>query len=416
MAKKLIKSGMIPSFSLDNEGSRLIDALESATIKGIDDGCVIEELLSKEYEKALKAAGFDLNHIYLINGDRYKTKAPIQICRKRRIDVLRALYAYFYGSHNMTLEEVYEAAITEYGELVSKGHREQNTLEHYKNAWKKYISVSGIADMKISEIRHKHLFKFYSDITADGAITRSTLRNVKTTLNYCFDYAVQNDYIDTNIALSVKTDKLVCAPAKSHDGYTREEKRALRNVIESIDSPYARIIRLDFCLTVRIGELEALKWEDVDLNEGSLLIHSQIVIKTVNGIRKQVYVPYTKSNKYDNGHGKRRLKLNSKAVEVLKEQRNANPFGEYVFVSKNGTPLWTNKINEHLKEFCEAAGIEYRSSHSIRVTGITSLYDIGEKPTKIQVLAGHSDISTTNGYCRSEICDEISLDILERAL
>ncbi len=87
-----------------------------------------------------------------------------------------------------------------------------------------------------------------------------------------------------------------------------------------------------------------------------------------------------------------------------------------MFVSRNGTPLWTNKINEHLKEFCKKAGIRYLSSHSIRVSNITSLYDSGVAPTKIQVAAGHSDIRTTNGYCRSEICDEISTDILEKAL
>lgn len=165
------------------------------------------------------------------------------------------------------------------------GQREQNTLDHYTNAWKKYISASDLPNMRISEIRHKHLFDFYSDITADMAISRSTLRNVKTTINYCFDYALQNDLIDSNPAASVKTDKLVCAPGKSHDGYTREEIKALRKVLESVDSPYARILRLDLCLTVRIGELEALKWCDVDLNEGSILIHSQIVIKKIDGKR-----------------------------------------------------------------------------------------------------------------------------------
>ena len=87
-----------------------------------------------------------------------------------------------------------------------------------------------------------------------------------------------------------------------------------------------------------------------------------------------------------------------------------------MFVSKNRTPLWTNKINKHLKKFCEEAGIRYLSSHSIRVSNITSLYDYGVAPTKIQVAAGHSDIRTTNGYCRSEICDEIDMDIWEEAL
>ncbi len=270
--------------------------------------------------------------------------------------------------------------------------------------------------MRISEIRHKHLFDFYTEITANMAISRSTLRNVKTTINYCFDYALQNDLINSNPAVSVRTDKLVCAPEKSHDGYTKAEIQSLREVIESIDSPYARIIRLDLCLTVRIGELEALKWTDVDLKDGSILIHSQIVIKKVNGKRSQVLVPCLKANKYDNGHGKRRLKLNSKALQVLHEQRKANPFGEYVFISNTGSPLWTNKINQHLKEYCHSAGIRYLSSHSIRVSNITALYDVGVPPTKIQVAAGHSDIRTTNGYCRSEICDEIDLCVLEEAL
>lgn len=43
--------------------------------------------------------------------------------------------------------------------------------------------------------------------------------------------------------------------------------------------------------------------------------------------------------------GRRTLKLNSKAYEVLKEQKHVNPFREFVFVSQNGTPLMTNKIN-----------------------------------------------------------------------
>ena len=109
------------------------------------------------------------------------------------------------------------------------------------------------------------------------------------------------------------------------------------------------------------------------------------------------------------------MKLNSKAAAVLREQRRVNPFGEFVFVSQSGTALMTNKINDHLRKYCGKAGIRYLSSHSIRVTNITSLFDCGVAPTKIQVAAGHSDIRTTNGYCRSEVCDEIDMDILEKA-
>ncbi len=396
----------------------LIESLESFSIETKDDGRTIQDMLVKEYEAALVAAGYDLSRIYPINGERYKTSSPIQICRKRRIDILRALYAYFYGSKDkITLKEVYNAAIIEYGKLVANGHREQNTLDHYTGAWRKYISQSKLPDMPICKIKYKHLFQFYSDVTADQAITRSTLRNIKTTVKYCFDYALQNDIIDSNVAIDVRTDKLVCSAEHHHDAYTAQELVALRNTIQGIDSPYARLIRLDLCLVARIGELEALKWEDVDYNNNTILIHAQIVKKIRNGKESYEYVPHTKTGKYTQTDlGKRRLKLNSKAMEVLKEQRKKNPFGEYIFLSKNRTPLRTNKINEHLKKYCQEAGIRYLSSHSIRVSNITALFDNGVAPTKIQVAAGHSDIRTTNGYCRSEACDEIDLAILEKAL
>nr|MCR5238060.1 site-specific integrase [Lachnospiraceae bacterium] len=216
-----------------------------------------------------------------------------------------------------------------------------------------------------------------------------------------------------------KTDKLVCKPTKRHDGYTRQEITALRGVLEKENSPYARIVRLDMCLTVRIGELIAIKWKDVDLEGRRLHITAQIVRKKRNGKQSFEYVHYTKGNKYvddENSKGCRWVNLNDRAVEVLKEQRKANPFGEYVFVSQAGTALIADKVNEHLQTYCEKAGIRYRSTHSIRVANITALYDSGVAPTKIQIAAGHSDIRTTNGYCRSEICDEIDGDTLNRAL
>ena len=76
----------------------------------------------------------------------------------------------------------------------------------------------------------------------------------------------------------------------------------------------------------------------------------------------------------------------------------------------------TNKINASLKKYCRLANVPYHSSHSIRVTNITKLFDMNVAPTKIQIAAGHTDIRTTNGYCHAEKCDEIDADILERAL
>ena len=398
----------------------LINSLETVRIHY--SGCAVDDMLTKEYETALKKAGFNLSSICQIRDGRYKTSAPIQVCRKKRIDVLKELYIHYYGiGSTYTLRDVFKLATTEYRKLVDNGHREENTYDHYTGAWNRYISKSDLPDMKISSIRRRHLLEFYSDITAPDSngkrITRSTLRNVITTINLCFDYALDCDIIENNVAMNIKTDKLICDEGKSHDAYTAYEVECLRKVLQEQDSVYARIIRLDFCLVARIGELEALKWQDIDFEQKIVRIHSQIVRRKRDGQITFEYVPYTKTG----GHsvmdmGRRTLKLNSKAMEVLREQKRINPFGEFVFVSEAGTPLITNRINEHLKKFCKMANVPYLSTHSIRTTNITKLFDMNVAPTKIQMAAGHSDIRTTNGYCHSEKCDEIDVDILEKAL
>ena len=60
--------------------------------------------------------------------------------------------------------------------------------------------------------------------------------------------------------------------------------------------------------------------------------------------------------------------------------------------------------------------LRYEVATDVDNLALTSLYDHGVAPTKIQVAAGHSDIRTTNGYCRSEICDEIDISVLDKAL
>lgn len=152
-------------------------------------------MLVAEYEKALKKAGFDLKKIYKTDRSTYKVSTPVQVHKKHRIDVLRAVYAYYYEGSSYSLREIFELAMSEYKTLVDQGHREHNTMDHYWLAWRKYIAGSGLAEKPISEIKHKDLYKFYSSITKNGAITRSTLRNVKTAMNYCFDYALQYDSI-----------------------------------------------------------------------------------------------------------------------------------------------------------------------------------------------------------------------------
>ncbi len=60
----------------------------------------------------------------------------------------------------------------------------------------------------------------------------------------------------------------------------------------------------------------------------------------------------------------------------------------------------TNRFNQNLKKACEGAGIPYLSSHKIRFSMVTSMYEASISEKVIQSWAGHNNITTTRHYDR----------------
>ena len=77
--------------------------------------------------------------------------------------------------------------------------------------------------------------------------------------------------------------------------------------------------------------------------------------------------------------------------------KELNPDGEFLFMYK-GKPLTTDTFNRRLKQYCNEIGIQYLSSHKIRFTTASMLYNAGVKPIDIQPLLGHSNLAMTTHY------------------
>lgn len=72
---------------------------------------------------------------------------------------------------------------------------------------------------------------------------------------------------------------------------------------------------------------------------------------------------------------------------------------KYLFIEPNGHPLTRQKVHELLKHRCLELGLDSRiSAHSLRHSFATHLLDGGADLRSVQVLLGHSDISTTQIY------------------
>ena len=72
-----------------------------------------------------------------------------------------------------------------------------------------------------------------------------------------------------------------------------------------------------------------------------------------------------------------------------------NPDGDFLFM-KDGQPIYADSFNEHLKnKVCKPLNIPYRSSHQIRFTITTMLYEAGVPLNQLSTMLGHSETRTT---------------------
>ena len=97
--------------------------------------------------------------------------------------------------------------------------------------------------------------------------------------------------------------------------------------------------------------------------------------------------------------------LPQEGVKVLKKMKELNPDGTLLFMHE-GRPLTTDTFNRRLKKYCTELGIPYLSSHKIRFTGASMLYDAGMKAIDIQPLLGHSTLNMTQHYIGERVQEQ----------
>ncbi|MDB4931662.1 MAG: hypothetical protein JWM10_4146 [Myxococcaceae bacterium] len=166
---------------------------------------------------------------------------------------------------------------------------------------------------------------------------------------------------------------------------------------EGVSVQWRRLVAVAIYLYARAGELQALHWEDLDLDHGVVQIHR--AFDRDRDVEKET-----------KGEEARRFNIEPALLPLLREMR-AQVKGSKVFPEFPQE----NELAEELRRYLKIAGVSrgelYASDrtrknmtfHDLRATGITWMAVRGDAPIKIQRCAGHKSFATTDGYIREAV-------------
>ena len=280
------------------------------------------------------------------------------------------------------------------------------------NDYKKYYKDTDIENRRIADLNFVYLDKWANSLIKDNNLTKKQYYNATIIIRQCLDYCVDLNIIPTNPFTRVKINKKMFAkpiqkPSETQVFLEDEEQRVYDYALfkhknkPKFITPLA--IALNFNLGLRVCELVSIKWSDIDGDYITIQREEVAVYKFVkNEFERNGYkvVDHAKSDA-----GVRSLYLNSRAKDVLKLIKETNEHygyydNGYVFVSYHNRRLTTGSFNDYLYNLCDELDINRKSSHKIRKTYISSLFDAKLNINTIREIAGHEDERTSlHNYC-----------------
>ena len=124
---------------------------------------------------------------------------------------------------------------------------------------------------------------------------------------------------------------------------------------EAKESGVYELYYIELATGLRRGELLGLKWEDIDLEGGTIQVRRQIA--RIDG--EVVEAPLKTKNSYRN------VSIGQDAVEILKEQQRKTN-SEYVFPSPTGGPISPDSVLHMLHRVLKRAGLPQIRFHDMR--------------------------------------------------
>ena len=246
------------------------------------------------------------------------------------------------------------------------------------------------------ELTYDDLARFVGECSRGNALSPRSLSRMVSAIKAFYRYLNVEDYTDLNPSALLEAPRL---PRHLPEVLSVDEVDALIEAIElGTDEGERNRVMLEvlYGCGLRVSELTGLHIYDLFLAEGYIRVRGK-------------------------GDKERFVPINNRAASLLEMYINEvrphvavkKPYADVVFLSRRGTSLTRAMVFTIIRRTAEAAGIKkVISPHTLRHSFATHLLQGGADISDIQLMLGHSSISTTEIYTHIDISRLV--EVMER--
>lgn len=293
------------------------------------------------------------------------------------------------SADNTTLVQLAEYWLATYKEDKVSGGNYRN----YEIYIRQHIALY-FRNLKPAQIDAEMIEQFFKD---KGELSGSALNYLRIILKSTFKLAVKKKLTLEN---PLEDFKLPQKPEKEIQVFPRSSARAILKFSRS--DYFGLAIMLLLYTGLRLGELCALKWSDLDFEEGLIRVRAAI---SKDKFGRYCYVETTK------GKRTRVVPFHAALLEELKKAPKGKP-DEFVLHNADGSFLTVNQFESKYKLFFRRLNadrkepIEYKSPHKCRHSFATYTLKGSENIMAVKDMLGHKSLRTTQRYVHVDLEDE----------
>jgi len=308
-----------------------------------------------------------------------KTQAEVKEKLKRAIEETRGLDIVKAGQY--TLGQWMDVWFENYAKLKVRPSSHQTYKGYINNHIKPYVG-----SIPLSKLTSLDLQKLYKMLLTEGRIDRiesknqpkglsaKTVRNINQIISSALNLAKEQKLLASNPAEAcalprVEHREMKTLPVEQLTSFLREAK----------ETGVYEMYYIELATGLRRGELLGLKWQDIDMVNGTIRVQRQVA--RIDG--EIVEAPLKTKNSY------RTVSIGPDAIEVLKEQKKKVGDSEYVFPSPNGGPISPDSVLNMLHRVLERAGLPKIRFHDLRHTFATLALQNGVDIKTVSGMLGH---------------------------